>query len=410
MTNRTARRRVLQIGGAGLVATFAGCLGGDDDGDTGTDDDPTDSSDDDTSDDTDDREDGPGSEGLLYAFAPDQITLIDPADGSVLEELTDDVSGLEWGDPRITSDHGQIFVAEGSRAQVVVIDTEHREIEGRVDVGPDPLHVYAPTDGEIWAHSDDEGAFYVIDTDSLEVLEVVDAVEGGGHGKLLFHEELDGRAYAGTVSESAVVEVDLEDRSVGEVIDVGDGGGTHYKAYAPETGLAYFERSGLGMTAVVDLEAGETVDEFGFAGGMYLTPDEDVLALLDGETVRLYDATSEETDEIETISVEGEPAAIRFYDGEDGLYAFTANSETPDIAVLDLEAGEELDRFETGETDGSYRPGVAGDEYFFTTSDADGTVAIVDMATQELVDQVEAGDGVDTLQYVGDSGVGYTSR
>ena len=386
-----------------------------DDGENGDTEDDADAVDDgdDTNADEDDEAEAVGSEGLLYAFAPDTIAVVDPEEGEVVEEL-DGLDGAEWGDPRITQDHSQIFVNEQTAAQVVVVDTEAREIAGEVDVGPDPTHVYNPVEGEIWSHSDAEGSFYVIDTESLEVIDIVEAgLEGEGHGKLLAHPDLDPKAYAMNVVSAAGLVIDLEAHERTEEFELEGEGGTHYKAYAPQTGLAYFERSGdPGGTAVIDTGEDEVVDTLDFGGGMYLSPNEELLGVLDGETIHFIDATSEESEVTETIEVDGEPAALRYHEGEDGLIGFTANAETPDVSVLDLESFEEVDRIETGEVEGEYRAGVTGGGYFITTADADGTVATVEMDSQEL-SEIEVAEGVDTVQYVGDedeetSGVGYT--
>jgi DNA-binding beta-propeller fold protein YncE len=406
------RRRFVQAAGGGLAFALAGCVGGGDDGEGGEEDE-----DHDHDHDHDDEDDGDalGSAGLVYAFAPETIALVDPEAGEVVEELP--VEGAEWGDPRITHDHSRIFVNEGSAAQVVVIDTERREIAGEVDVGPDPVHVYEPVEGEIWSHSDAEGAFYVIDAESLEVIDVVEAgLEGEGHGKLLHHPDLDPKAYAMNVNDAAGLVIDLEERERVAEFELEGPGGTHYKAYAPETGLAYFQRAGPpGGTAVIDAEADEVVDALDVSGGMYLSPDERRLCVLDDEAVHVLDATSEESELLGTIEVAGAPGALRYHESDGTLYGFTANAESPDVSVLDLESFEEVDRIETGEVEGRYRAGVAGGGYFVTTADADGTVAIVDVESRELVAEVEVAEGVDTVQYVGEegeetSGTGYTSR
>jgi hypothetical protein len=406
------RRRFVQAAGGGLAFALAGCVGGGDDGEGGEEDEDHDH---DHDHDDEDDSDAPGSAELVYAFAPETIALVDPEAGEVVEELP--VEGAEWGDPRITHDHSRIFVNEGSAAQVVVIDTERREIAGEVDVGPDPVHVYEPVEGEIWSHSDAEGAFYVIDAESLEVIDVVEAgLEGEGHGKLLHHPDLDPKAYAMNVNDAAGLVIDLEERERVAEFELEGSGGTHYKAYAPETGLAYFQRAGEpGDTAVIDAEADEVVDALDVSGGMYLSPDERRLCVLDDEAVHVLDATSEESELLGTIEVAGVPGALRYHESDGTLYGFTANAESPDVSVLDLESFEEVDRIETGEVKGRYRAGVAGDGYFVTTADADGTVAIVDVESRELVAEVEVAEGVDTVQYVGEkgeetSGVGYTSR
>ncbi|MDJ1431362.1 hypothetical protein [Halostagnicola sp. A-GB9-2] len=402
MVTPTTRRRLVQAFGGGLVVALAGCTseGDDDNGDDGHDDH-----------DNGDNEngDGPGSEGLVYAFGPDAIGIIDPEDGELIEEITDDdLDGSEWGDPRISRNHERIFVNEGSRNQLLVVNTENQEIEEWIDVGGDPTHIYNPVEGEIWTHADDEGTFYVVDSEELSVIDEVDIADGG-HGKLLSHDDLGDDAYAMNVTEAAAIGVDLDAREATDPVELEDAGGTHYKAYAPETGYAYAQQTN-GGTAVIDTETNDVVDVLDFDGGMYLSPDDELLGCILDDEIRFVDATSEESEVVDSVEVDGEPAALRFHDSDDGLYAFTANIGSADVVVIDVDEMEEVDRIDAGEVDGEYRAGVAGGEYFLTPSDTDGTVTVVDMETQELVETVEVADGVDTVQYVGDSGVGYSSE
>ncbi len=404
MTGSLKRRRFVQVGASALAGGFAGCL---DDGNGDESSDDTDDEGDDTAD--ADESESVGSDGLLYAFAPDRIGIIDPDEGAVVDEITEGVSGVAWGDPRITHDHGTIFVPDSDRARLAAIDTETRTLDEWIDVGPDPLHNYEPVDGEIWVHSDDEGSFYVVDVESYEVLETVEIVPDGGHGKLLTHEELGDRAYAVNVSEPMVATVDLGERERTGTIDLGDVGGTHYKAYAPATSYAYFEHQGVG-TAVVDTASDEVIDALDIEGGMSLSPDEELLAVLDGETVRFLDATDEASDVVDTVEIDAEPDALRYHDASDGLYAFTANAAEPGVSVIDLDEMAVTETFEIGAVEGWSRTAVAGGGYVFASSDAEGTVVVVDGDDLERTAEVEVGEGVDRLQYIGDSGVGYTGR
>ncbi|NGM67825.1 hypothetical protein G6M89_02165 [Natronolimnobius sp. AArcel1] len=422
MERRVKRRRLIQAMSGGLVVGVAGCLGGDDDtgnGDDGTGDDHGDHDDHDHDDDGDDDtegDDAPGSDGLAYAFSPDTIAIIDPEDGEVVDEITDGIDDNGWGDTRITADYSEIYAIEESLDQVLVIDTETREIVAEVDIGPDATHMYHPNDDEMWAHSDDEGTFYVIDTEDHSVIETVESgLEAEGHGKLLYHEDFGSMGYATNVNDPGAPVIDLENYERSDFIEFDDEDqGTHYKAYSPETGLAYFEYGDV--TVVVDTEDDEIVDELEFAGGMYLTPDEEILGVLDGDQVRFLDATSEDSEELGVVDVGEGPDALRYYDGDDGLYAFTAHTQTDEASVIDVDELEVVETLEVGDIERPedahhlHRSAVAGDEYFFTPAEADGFVAVVDMAEQEVVDHVEVGDGVDTVQYVGDSGVGYTGK
>ncbi|AGB38392.1 beta-propeller fold lactonase family protein [Natronococcus occultus] len=410
MDRSVKRRRFVQVAGTGLAVGLAGCAG-----DNGEDDD---TGDDDAGDDHEDDGDEASEdveEGLIYAFAPETIAVIDPEDGEVVDEITEGLDDEGWGDPRITADYDEIYVIRESPSQVLVIDTAAREIVDEIDIGPDGTHMYHPNDDEMWAHSDEEGTFYVIDTDSHEVTEIVESgLETEGHGKLLYHEDFGSMGYATNVNDPGAPVIDLENYERSDFIEFeNEDEGTHYKAYAPETELAYFEFGD--ETVVVDTESDEVVDTLDFAGGMYLSPDEDVMGVLDGNEIRFLDATSEDSEELAVVEVDEGPDALRYHESEDGtLYAYTAHTQADEASVIDVEAGEVVETVEIGDierpegADHLHRTAVAGGGYFVSPADADGTVAVVDMEAQEAVDQVEVGEGVDTVQYVGDSGTGYT--
>jgi DNA-binding beta-propeller fold protein YncE len=423
MVQSVKRRRVVQLLGSGLLVSIAGCADDNGDGDESDDDhdhngDDHDHDGDEEGGDEDDENGNEDNEGLVYAFAPNTIAIIDPEEGEVVDEISDGLDDEGWGDPRITADYSEIYVLRESPSQVLVIDTQAHEIVDEVDIGPDPTHMYHPNDEEIWAHSDDEGTFYVVDTDSHEVTEVVESgLENEGHGKLLYHEDLGSMGYATNVNDPGVPVIDLENYERSDFIEFADDDeqGTHYKAYAPETGLAYFEFGD--ETVVVDTEDNEVADTLDFAGGMYLTPNEETLGVLDGDDIRFLDVTTEESEEIGVVEVDEGPDALRYYESEDGaVYGFTAHTQTDQASIIDMEEFEVVDTVDIGDivrpedAEHLHRTGVAGNNYFISPADDDGIVTIVDMEAQETLDHVEVEEGVDTVQYVGDSGVGYTGR
>ena len=415
MEKSLQRRRFLGAVSGGLAVGVAGCVGGDDDSadDDAGDDDPADGGDDGTG--GDGEGDESPDEGLAYAFGPDRIAIIDPADGEVVDEITEGIDDASWGDPRITTDLTQIFAIDDALNRVVVIDTAAREVIAEVGIGPGATHMYHPNDEEMWAHADDDGTFYVIDVDAHEVVETVESgLEAEGHGKLLYHEDLGTTGYATNVNDPGLPVIDLDAYERTDFVEFGDEGGTHYKAYGPQNGLAYAEFGD--ETVVVDVDADDVVDRLDFAGGMYLTPDEALLGVLDGDTIRFLDVTDEESEEVGSVDVEGGPDALRFHEEGGTTYGFTANTMNDDCAVIDLEDFGVVETLDVGAIERPedapflHRSGVAGDGYFLTPAEADGTVAVVDMAAHELIAHVEVEDGVDTVQFVGDSGVGYTGR
>ncbi len=91
-------------------------------------------------------------------------------------------------------------------------------------------------DDEIWVHADDDGAFYVIDVDALEVSEIVEAgLEGEGHGKLLYHEAMGDTGYATNVNDPGVPVIDLETYERTGFVEFGEGGSTTTRPTAHET-------------------------------------------------------------------------------------------------------------------------------------------------------------------------------
>ena len=412
MENPLQRRRFLGAVSGGLAVGVAGCVSGDDDSDGDTGDD----GDDDTGDnDGGGESDGSPDEGLAYAFGPDRIAIIDPADGEVVDEITEGIDGASWGDPRITSDLSQIFAIDDALNRVVVVDTADREVIAEIGIGPGATHMYHPNDDEMWAHADDEGTFYVIDTSEHDVTETVESgLDAEGHGKLLYHEDLGSTGYATNVNDPGLPIIGLDDYERTDFVEFADEGGTHYKAYGPQNGLAYAEFGD--ETVVVDVDTDDVVDRLDFAGGMYLTPDEALLGVLDGDTVRFLDVTDEESAEVGSVEVEGGPDALRYHETDGTIYGFTANTMNDDCAVIDLDAFEVVETLDVGAIERPedapflHRSGVAGDGYFLTPAEADGTVAVVDAVAHELIGHVEVEEGVDTVQLVGDSGVGYTGR
>lgn len=415
---RLSRRRALGVLGGTALAGLAGCVGGDDgaddgadvddaDDETGTDDTADGTGDADGADDSDDPGDSPGSEGLLYAFAPDRIALVDPQEGEVVTDVGEDVSGRDWGDARPTHDYSQLFAVDGSIGQVAVIDTAARELVEWVDVGGGPVHAYQPVAEEMWVHADDEGAFYVVDTEELAVTEIVDSgLENEGHGKLVHHENLYPKAYATNTNDPAALVIDLEAYERVDAIELGEAGGTHYAAYAPGANRVLYEWFG-GEMPVIDPETDDVVAAFEFTGGLALSPDETVLGVWNDDSLRFIDA--EELDLLGTVELEDRgPDDVEYVEVDGTLYAFVANTTAADVSVIDLDEIEVVDHVRAGEIDTDaqhvHRAGDSGEGLYFTSADAEGTVAVIDTAARELLHEVEVAEGVDTVRHIPETG------
>lgn len=411
------RRRFVQAMSSGLMISVAGCFNQSDDDDSANEDGDGQNQEDNGTDETSTETDAStenASGDVAYAFGSNAIAIIDPETGNVVEEITDGIDGYQWGDALPTRDQSHLLAIEETLTQVLIIDTETREIVDDLAIGPDATHLFYATEGEIWAHADAEGTFYAIDTESHEVTEtVVTGLENEGHGKLLYHEELGSKGYATNVNDPVAHVIDMESYERTNSIELGEEGGTHYKAYSPHNGLAYFERSGgVGTTPVIDTETDEIVDELEFTGGMYPSPDEKLLGIIDHNEIHFIDTTTKESEVVGSVEIEGGPDALEYHDIDGTRYGFTANTMNSKAVVIDIDALEVVNQIEAGDIERPedaehlHRSGVSGGGYFFTPAGAEGTVAVIDMEAQKLIEHVPVEDGLSTVQYVANADSG----
>lgn len=105
MVSTVKRRRFVQAMSGGLAVSIAGCST-----DAQDEDPENDSDDEQTQENGEDTETVTGSNGgVAYAFGPNTIAIIDPAEGEVVDEITEGIDGYEWGDAVPTSDGSQLF-------------------------------------------------------------------------------------------------------------------------------------------------------------------------------------------------------------------------------------------------------------------------------------------------------------
>ena len=331
------------------------------------------------------------TENVLYAFAPNKISVIDPTSARIVNEITEGLTDLDWSDAIVTNDNRFIFANERANAQVVVIDTQEQEIVNRIDVGPRPTHSYNPLHGdEIWTHSDEEGAFYVIDVNTQEVTDkVVAALNDTGHGKLRYHEALGDKSYATNTNDPAAFVIDRGLKEVIKTIELcatDEGtGGTHGKAYSPHSGHAYFECSRTGQTAVVDTATDTVLKYLDGRGQLFESPDDKLVVMVDkrNNQLNVIDATKD-SEVVASIPVEGGPDKIYFYQESGKIFGFTANTQTNDTTVIDFEEMKVVKQIAAGDIarpDGAkrfHRGGLIGGDFFFTPAGGDGVVAIID--------------------------------
>ncbi|MCG8555176.1 MAG: hypothetical protein MJD61_07790 [Proteobacteria bacterium] len=289
------------------------------------------------------------------------ITILRPgAERPVLEEI--EMHGANWGDAVVAPSGERLFVNDRGKNQLVVIDTAAQAVEARLDVGGRPTHLYNPNHGhEIWTHSDAEGAFYIADIDTLELMgPVVAALDNSGHGKLVYDPSIAPKAYATNTNDAAVFPLDLDHKTVDYAIPVCGytdsagmpAGGTHDKAISPFNGYAYFQCTGGQGFSIVDTSNDSVVrDKLPLSGSVSQSPDHRFILVINacvdepsctqGE-VNVWDTLLGDGVAVDhTVSLSGQPSARGTHFLVPGgnynrMLAYIPQSGGNGVAVLDF--------------------------------------------------------------------------
>ncbi|WP_248910976.1 YncE family protein [Halocatena marina] len=406
--NRISRRTFITTATAATIVSLAGCSGqsdddlGQDQGQTSTENTSTDENVTST-----EQQNNGTMENVIYSFSSGRISIIEPQNAEVVAEITEDLDDTGWGDPLLRPDNRRLFVNDGTNAQVIVINTEEQQIETRLDVGPDPAHIYQPLNNEVWTHSDEEGAFYIIDMTDLSVIDkVIAAQENTAHGKLAYHEQLGTTGYATNTNDPGIHVIDLEAKENTGFIETHNEGGTHAEKYNPVSNRLYVEGTGDARTAVVNPDKGSVETHYDLVGQIFNTPnDKYVVWVHEEQGVSVLDA--EQGEFVAEISVEGGSDKIFFHEEGDTVYGFTANTQNSKAAVVDFDQLEVVDTVEVGDIHRPedapflHRSGLTADDWFVTPASGDNVVSIVDASARELHKKVEVAEGTEKVAYVG---------
>ncbi|MEZ4450856.1 MAG: hypothetical protein R3B09_15355 [Nannocystaceae bacterium] len=376
----------------------------------------------------------PASKGTAWYFGADPdnnrwtITIVDPTDPALVvaeievSDLADlsgpsgNSAGPNWSDGLPSTDQSRVFVNARSVDKVAVFETATFTLEAILDVGASPVHIFNPNlGGEIWTHADTPGSFYVIDQTSLAVSDPVVASAMGGHGKLLYAEQLGMKYYATEVNDPGVYAIDGATKTVGPLIPLcgqpcmddpntpedesqNTCGGTHYKAYDPTMNLAIFQCSGdtSGHYAFVDASDDSVVaDLVPMSGSVAFSHGWGYTLLIDADAgVQIWDAGAPGHDGMQfdgVVDVPGGPNATGtdFRMRGDGTWeAWLPENTGTKVAVVDLSTYALAEEIEIGVLSppmGSTsvsRRGIIGGQWFFTYNDAG--IVFVDLNTHEV--------------------------
>jgi YVTN family beta-propeller protein len=332
---------------------------------------------------------------VFYAFSNGKIIVIDPETGTAIHEITEGLEGVGFADPIASPDGKYVFVNDRTNAQVIVIEAASMSIIKKIDVGPAPVHIYNPNHGgEIWTHSDGEGAFYVIDIATLEVTAVVNgALTGAGHGKLAYGYE--NKGYATNVLDPGVHVIDLETKETTGFIETCKGedgtGGTHAKTYSEVSGHIYIECTTVGYTAIIDPATDTVIGQIDAGKGQLFTLEDGKWVIIMDKQNGFVHVVDAATDTVTaSIPVSGGADKIAFQQIDGTWFGFTANTHASDSAVINFSTLEVVNRVAAGQIYRDpdaffyHRAVDAGGGWVALPASGDGFVAIINAASQTL--------------------------
>jgi len=301
------------------------------------------------------------------------VTIVDPVTGDALNSIEipelaaisasaeegGNGTGPGWGDVNV-GPKGKIFANAMNANRVAVFDAKEKTFNTLLEVGPRPVHIYHPNHSmEVWTHVDGIGAFQVINPDTLEVSEpIVAAMDGTGHGKLLYAYEIRPRFFATNTTGPGVFPIDGVSKEVGEMIELcgtpcADDetklcGGTHDKAYNPTKNWALFQCSGgaYGTYSIVDPETNQVVhDQYPVSGSVAVSKSNEFILLIKGNDIQIWDTKAEGHNGLDfdaVVTIEGAPNArgVHFSNTDDDWFAWIPLTEAPSVARLNLRTSE----------------------------------------------------------------------
>jgi hypothetical protein len=349
------------------------------------------------------------SHNVVYAFSPNKIVVVDP---KTLETKSISVPNIMWGDVVASPDHKLLFANDRTNNAVQVISIDSLKVVKSISIGKRPVHTYNPkARNEIWAHSDIEGTFYVIDTGSLsvthKVLAASDAAKGG-HGKLLWSTALGDKAYATNTNDTKLHVLSLSQYKETGTIETGCKG-THGHSYNIPTKMVYIACND-GHVVVINpatdtflttLVGGSQVwpgahDEWISEDSPYLvSPMAQTMKVIDTKTrMNVGDINLKDTGFVVLHNVAGK------------LLGFTVGNREPFVYVIDVKAmkvTKQIDVTPPKPPEGLSEGGgdiVDHGDMLYVVRALDGMLSIIDMKEQRNKGSVFIEKGVNHIVYV----------
>jgi DNA-binding beta-propeller fold protein YncE len=333
----------------------------------------------------------------IVSLESDELTVIDLAKLEIIARVP--TGGVENHMAELNADNTEVFIDSSASDETVVVDTRSFELTDRIETGRHPAHItFEPNRGlfAIMAESDNSVTF--LDPQRHEIVKKI----GGLHTPHFMRFTRDGKwGYVANAGADHLTRVRMDTLEIEDEIaldpfeaDVTKDGGEEgeengfFDAQIDSTGTLYAAHRASGRVLVYDTASNRKLTElpvgrqpwvvfaehpFADISLRHLVPNfgDRTVSLIDGTVARRAVVMATLEGDEEAYGVNFSPLAPDT--------AFVMNRVRSDVAVVDTDAGEILERIEVG----------GNTETASTTADGKFIVATVSSANRVVVLDVE---------------------
>jgi YVTN family beta-propeller protein len=332
----------------------------------------------------------------IVSLESDELTVIDLDKLEIIGQVP--TLGKSNHMAEVSADYKKVFIDSSHSDEVVVVDAQKLKVTNRVALGKHPGHLTVTPDGNrIAIMAEDSNEVALLDPDSEEVVTRI----GGFNTPHFMRFDAEGRyGYVANIGGNQVSRVDMQTLKIVEDIpleglpmgetDTDEGG--FADAQISNEGILYAAHHASGKVLVYDTKSHKKLEELQSGAGPWVAFAEHpfkgvalkhLVPNFGDQTLTLIDAASRQAPKIwKTLEGDEEAYGVNFSPLVPEL-AFVMNRMRKDIAVVDTEVGEILERIDVGGNTETASTTPDGKLIIATVSDAN-KVVVIDVAQRKI--------------------------
>ena len=326
----------------------------------------------------------------------DELTVIDLDKLEILKRIS--TGGRENHMAELNADFTKIFVDSSASDETIVLDAGTFEIENRIKVKGHPSHItLSPDGGKLAIMAEETNQVVLVDAEKQAEITRLD----GFHTPHFMRFSKDGNfGYVANISGSSVTRVDMQQLAVLDEIGLNgfeparaiDAEGGFADAQIDDAGVLYAAHRATGRVLSYDTKQNRKIGELEVGQQPWIAFAEHpytgialhhVVPNFGDKTISVIDAKQSSKPTVSaTLPGDEEAYGVNFSPLEPNL-AFVMNRVREDIAVVDTEQGEILERIDVGGNTETASTSADGKLIVATVSSAN-KVVVLDVATRTI--------------------------